>query len=81
LWVRSCERSEAIKRDGYTCQECHRKQTKKKGQELKVEVHHLKEIEWDEIIDMLQERLLCDPALLKTLCVDCHKLITHGWKE
>lgn len=77
LFVKSTERSEAMKRDKYTCQICNKKQSKKKGFECKVEVHHINEIDWDIIIDILQEKLLCDASLLQVLCVDCHKRITH----
>ncbi len=73
MWLMSNERSEALKRDGYTCQECGIKQTNKKGQVVKVQVHHLEGIQvWDEIIDLITEHLLCDPNKLQTLCLDCH---------
>lgn len=75
LWLRSAERNAALKRDGYCCQECGVKQSKKKGFEQKVEVHHLEGIDvWDEIIILIQEKLLCHPDKLITLCPDCHKL-------
>ena len=73
IWVRSTERNEAIKRDKYTCQDCGIKKSVKKGFEVKVHVHHKKEIEvWDEIIDLIMEHLLCNPDKLEVLCVDCH---------
>jgi len=73
MWVRSSERGEALKRDGYTCQECGIKQSKKKGFEVKVHVHHKEGIDiWDEVIDLITEHILCDPDKLETLCVDCH---------
>lgn len=76
LFVKSAERSEAMKRDNYTCQVCKRKQTTKKGQELKVECHHLELIDWDALIDVIQNTLLCDASMLQVLCVDCHSDIT-----
>ena len=72
LFVKSAERNEALKRDCYTCQHCKRKQSKKKGCELSVQVHHLELIDWDALIDLIQSVLLCHPDMLQTLCVDCH---------
>ena len=74
LWLRSAERSEALKRDKYTCCKCGVKQSQKKGFEVKVEVHHKNGIlNWDKIIDLILEELLCNPDNLEVLCVDCHK--------
>ena len=74
MWLRSAERSTALKRDGYCCQECRIKQSKKKGHEVKINVHHIEGIDvWDDIIDLISENLLCDPDKLQTLCVDCHE--------
>jgi 5-methylcytosine-specific restriction endonuclease McrA len=74
IFLKSCERNECLKRDKYTCQKCFRKQSMKKGQELKVEVHHIKGIKvWEEIINLIQEELLCNPDDLMTLCRDCHE--------
>jgi len=73
MWLKSAERNEALKRDGYTCQDCGIKQSKKKGFEVQVQVHHKDGINtWDEIIDLIQNSLLCDPDKLETLCIDCH---------
>jgi len=73
MWLKSAERSEAMKRDGYTCQDCGIKQSKKKDHVVKVQVHHKDGISaWDEIIELIQEHLLCDPDKLQTLCIDCH---------
>ena len=78
LFLRSRERAAALKRDEYTCQDCGRKQSKAKGKELKVEVHHKEGVcNWQEIYDVLRKNLLCDPAGLETLCVDCHKKHTE----
>ena len=44
LYLRSRERQAALRRDDYTCQVCNRKQSVKKGFEVKVEVHHLENI-------------------------------------
>lgn len=74
LWLRSRERAAALKRDGYTCQSCHRKQSSAKGKEFRVEVHHRREaINWDQLAEYLRRNLLCEPDKLVTLCPDCHK--------
>jgi len=73
MWVRSRERAEALKRDDYTCQKCNRKQSKAKGKEFKVEVHHINGVNWDKIIEFIYKELLVEPKKLKTLCKDCHK--------
>ncbi len=79
IFLKSVERAEAMKRDKYTCQRCGAKQSVKKGHEIKIQVHHKKGIKvWDEIISLIYDELLCDPAELETLCVDCHDKETNG---
>lgn len=64
----------AIKRDGYTCQCCGRKQSKAKGNEFDVQVHHKAGIgNWDAVINSVYENILCDPEGLETLCKECHE--------
>ena len=53
------------------------KQSKAKGREVYVEVHHERPCDWEELIDLVYERLLIDPNGLTTLCVACHDL-QHG---
>jgi len=73
LWLRSRERGEALKREQYTCQQCNVKQSKAKGKEQKIEVHHMEGIlNWDELIEQVRKHLLCDPSKLEVLCPDCH---------
>ena len=73
MWIRSRERATAMKRDNYSCCKCGIKQSKKKGAEVKINIHHLEGIDvWDEIIDLITEQLLCDPDKLQTLCKNCH---------
>lgn len=72
LWLRSRERAACLKRDGYICQVCNKKQSKSKGKEIAVVVHHLDGIDWDELIDLVYERLLVNPDRLETLCDKCH---------
>lgn len=73
LWLRSRERVAALKRDGYSCQCCGVKQSKAKGREVAVEVHHTRGVRWDEIFRTIRAELLADPVLLQTVCVECHK--------
>jgi len=72
LWLRSRERALRIKIDGYTCQKCLKKQSRAKGKEFFIECHHLDGIKWDELIDLIYERLLVSPEKLITLCPECH---------
>ena len=82
LFLRSRERSSRIKGDHYTCQRCGKKQSKAKGREVAVEVHHLQGIQnWAALIAAVRQHLLCDPSHLETLCVDCHKHETYGFEQ
>ena len=73
LWLRSRERQAALKRDKYTCRKCQAKQSKAKGREVAVEVHHLDGItNWAEIEATIRMFLLVDPEDLRTLCKSCH---------
>jgi 5-methylcytosine-specific restriction endonuclease McrA len=78
LFLRNRERGFAIKRDKYTCQVCGKKQSRAKGKEVYVEVHHIDEIEekWNLMIEAVYQYLLCRPDCLLTLCHGCHKT-TH----
>lgn len=73
LWLRSRERAAALKREGYTCQRCGTKQSRAKGREAKVEVHHIDGIDWDGMIDLVIARILQTPDRLEVVCEDCHK--------
>lgn len=74
LSLRSRERSFAIRRDGYSCQVCGVKQSKAKGREVSVEVHHKKSIpNWQELYEAIYKYLLIDPDEQETLCKECHK--------
>lgn len=72
MWLRSRERAAALKREGYCCELCGKKQSKRKGYEIRIEVHHENGIRWNEIIEYIREHLLCPPRKLKVLCEDCH---------
>lgn len=78
LWLRSRERASALKRDGYTCQECGAKQSRAKGKRQDVVVHHLEGIVWDEMINYIYRHLLVSPAELETLCPKCHENVEKG---
>ena len=74
LWLRSRERAQALKAQGYCCQSCGVKQSKAKGKEQAVEVHHKQGIgNWDAVIDTIYKQILCSPTTLEVLCPDCHK--------
>lgn len=78
LWLRSRERASAIKRDNYTCQDCGAKQSRAKGKEVYVEVHHLNGISWQKIEEYIYRHLLVDPKNLETLCKSCHENAGKG---
>ena len=73
MFVKSKERSVAMKRDKYSCCKCGIKRSTKKGFEQKIEVHHKKGVKiWGELIDLIYDQLLCDPDDLEVLCPNCH---------
>ena len=71
LWLRSRERAAALKKSDYRCTRCGIKQSTAKGRVVKLEVHHEPKIEWDGIIDLIEDRILEVPQY--PLCKDCHK--------
>lgn len=78
MWLRSRERATILKEAGYCCNKCGIKQSKAKGKEVKVEVHHKDGIlNWDEIYEAIRKNLLCDPDHLEVLCKECHNEETH----
>ena len=65
LWLRSRERGAVLKREKYTCEKCGVKQSRKKGFEQKVEVHHKEGIlNWDKIYEVIREQLEIDRWVL-----------------
>lgn len=72
LWLLSRERAAALKRSGNTCECCGVKASAAKGREVKLEVHHLNGIDWENLIDRFYKTLLCDPKHLMPLCKSCH---------
>jgi len=82
LWLHSRERRAALKRDFYTCCDCHKKQSTAKGKEFKVTVDHLdKNIPWDLLVDVVRRHLLVDHARLETVCPEDHKTRTELRKQ
>jgi hypothetical protein len=78
IWLRSTERGDALRATKYCCASCGVKQSKKKGHEKKVVVHHKEGVlNWDEIIECIRKNLLCSPDKLEVLCPDCHNK-AHG---
>ena len=68
LWLRSRERNAAIKREKGCCQKCGKKQSKRKGAVVKIEVHHIRGIKWKEIIEP------GDLSAHKRVCLKCGRL-------
>ena len=72
LFMRSRERAAVLKESGYRCAKCGRKQSKAKGSEFAVQVHHRSGIgNWDRIIAAVYEHLLNKDDMV-TLCKECH---------
>lgn len=82
VFLRSRERAAALKREHNTCEHCKRKASVAKGKELKVEVHHrsTKITNWERIIDLVFEELLCHPDFLEVLCKECHDALHDAEK-
>lgn len=78
LWLRSRERTEALKQQKYTCQHCGVKQSKSKDNPVKIEVHHKTQVgNIDDIINLIYQKLLVPPEELQVLCVECHRKETY----
>lgn len=75
IYLQSAERAYALKRDNYTCKKCGRKQSKRKGEEVIIHVHHLEPVSdaWRELMNQIYKRLLVHPDKLECLCSECHK--------
>jgi len=71
VFLRSRERAAVLKEAGYTCG-CGKKQSRAKGKEVYIEVHHKKGIDnWQEIYNCIRENLLNKEDMI-VLCKDCH---------
>jgi len=73
LWLRSRERSEALKNTGHCCSVCGVKASQAKGREVKLEVHHVDGCDWDGVIDIIRQRILQTPDRLAPVCKACHE--------
>jgi len=69
-----------MKSEGYTCEECNAKQSRAKGKEVYVECHHKSGHigNWEKVIDLIFEELLCSPDNLTVLCKSCHDKLGKG---
>lgn len=81
VWMMSRERSTALRREGYCCEHCGVKNSKAKGKEARVIVHHKDLIDWKLIFSVLRAELLPEPEELTCLCDECHKLEHRRMKE
>jgi hypothetical protein len=79
LFLRSRERAACIKAAQYTCAKCGAKQSRAKGREVFVEVHHKAGVlNWNQLIDLMYMELLCEPEKMECLCVGCHDEAEKG---
>lgn len=73
VFLRSRERAQALKNSEYCCERCGVKQSRKKGAEVYVEVHHKDGIDWDGLLKLVRERLLPPAEGMEVLCKNCHR--------
>ena len=73
IWLRSSERTEAIRQTDRRCCCCGVKQSQAKGRECKLVVHHLKRPNWERILTVIKEELFSEPQYLWPLCLECHE--------
>ena len=73
VFLRSRERAACLKAAGHACQQCGVKASVAKGKEQKIHVHHAAGIgNWEKIIDLVFEEILCSPSMMVALCPECH---------
>lgn len=78
LFLRSRERAKCLKDAEYRCAKCGTKQSRAKGKECYVEVHHKHGIcNWEEIYKVVRKFLLCESSMMECLCKECHKLTSN----
>jgi hypothetical protein len=73
-WTQSRENAKVRKDANYSCSQCGKKQSRAKGKVVKIEVHHIDEINWENVIRVVREEVLDKPQIV--LCYDCHKAET-----
>ena len=76
LSLRSRERAAAMKAAHYCCEICGVKKSVARGREIAVEAHHRDGVDWDDLINIVFERLLVPPEKWQCLCEKCHQRIT-----
>ena len=82
LSLRCRERAAAMKAAKYCCQRCGVKQSRAKGKEVFINGHHREGVgNWEKVIDLIFEELLCEPEKWEILCEDCHKGEHSGKRE
>jgi len=80
VWMKSPERSEALKRSGYCCERCGKKLSRAKSRDPettvdKLDVHHIDGIDWGDLSQEVIDRILPDPSRLMPVCKPCHTAI------
>lgn len=75
LWLRSRERAKALKDADRKCTKCGVKESRAKGKEVILQVHHDPPIgkKWKDIVDDIAEHILEAPQY--PLCKSCHRQI------
>lgn len=80
IFLRSRERTAALKAAGNRCSACDTKfrhKATRNGPECKAQVHHLDGGGIDVVTDLIFTRLLCAPDRLQPLCAPCHEAETR----
>ena len=70
-FLTSKERNHVLKEAEYRCAKCNAKQSRAKGREVKLHVHHTDGIDWTGLIALIRKRLLS--GKLEVLCERHHK--------
>jgi predicted HNH restriction endonuclease len=78
LFLYSREHQATLKNAERRCSKCGVKASMAKGREIKVQVHHINGIEWDNIINYIFEQVLVDPKKMVVLCNNCHSQLHKG---
>jgi len=81
LWLRSRERSAALRAAGYCCARCGRKASRARGRSCVIEVHHVAPVDWGLLEEAIRALLLVPHEQLIPLCRDCHAAEHSGEKE
>jgi 5-methylcytosine-specific restriction endonuclease McrA len=74
-WTQSREKNKVLKDANRTCCQCGAKQSRAKGKEVYVEVHHVNKINREKIVEVIRQEILDVPQIV--LCKACHKAETE----